>query len=84
MMLNVKTTENLAGPLSGIVQPISTNSNKLSAHTNVGVANKGKGLMFEDRKTSSQASHSHQAQHNEGHRVKRSLPDYNDMLQVSS
>mmetsp|Transcript_29617 Transcript_29617/g.36744 ORF Transcript_29617/g.36744 Transcript_29617/m.36744 type:complete len:80 (+) Transcript_29617:520-759(+) len=74
MMLNVKTTENLSGPL-GIPQPMSTNSNKLSAHTNIGMTNKTKGLIFEERKTLSQASHG------EGHRAKRSLPDYSDILQ---
>lgn len=74
---NAKSTDNLSSNAFGIVQPGSTNSNKLSAHTNI-VGHKKSGLIFEDRKVANQ-----QQLHGEGHKIKRSLPDYSDILQVS-
>ena len=76
--MNSKTTENMSSSAFGLVQPGSTNSNKLSAHTNIVGGAKKSGLVFEDRKVSQQA-----ALHTDSTKLKRSLPDYSDILQVS-
>ena len=61
------------------MQPGSTNSNKHSAHTNIVSGQKKSGLVFEERKVSYQA-----ALHTDSNKIKRSLPDYSDILQVST